>query len=224
MWPKMDPPPWKNSTAGPGVAPSFVYQRIAIRAPPPAVAEYSRVLTSAGIGWAVPAAPMIGSHRARRAAMSPTAGGGASAIAPAIGASAAAISGSQLRDMTTAFRNGVGSGGGRDDDDDLAVHRPFGGPYVQPRQLLGVAADERDRGADLDAVHALTQRVDRARDIAAGSVRKRHRHGTAHGARSHTRVDGVERRRGDAEPDLSRSGSRLFHVLATPLIHITPGS
>src|SRR3569833_4340887 len=107
MWPKMYPPPWKNSTAGPGVAPSLAYQRIVIRAPAAAVAEYSRVLTSAGMGWAVPAAPMIGSHMARRAAMSPTAGGGASAIAPAIGASAAAISGSKLRDMTTAFRNGV---------------------------------------------------------------------------------------------------------------------
>jgi hypothetical protein len=38
MWPKMYPPPWKNSTAGPGVAPSVMYQRILICAPSSAVA------------------------------------------------------------------------------------------------------------------------------------------------------------------------------------------
>jgi hypothetical protein len=49
-------------------------------------------LESSGIGWAVLAAPMIGSHIARRPSMSPTAG----RLKPdsAIGTSAAAISGS----------------------------------------------------------------------------------------------------------------------------------
>ncbi|MFF1306066.1 hypothetical protein [Streptomyces sp. NPDC058307] len=55
-----------------------------IRAPSSAVVWCSLVCISAGIGWAVPAAPVIGSRMARPAAMSPFAGGVASAIAPAI--------------------------------------------------------------------------------------------------------------------------------------------
>jgi hypothetical protein len=46
------------------------------------------------------AAPMIGSHMARRPAMSPTAG--RANPDSAIGASAAAISGSKVNDMMTA--------------------------------------------------------------------------------------------------------------------------
>jgi hypothetical protein len=42
------------------------------------------------MGWAVLAAPMIGSHMARRPSTSPTAGGVASAIASAMGAIAEA--------------------------------------------------------------------------------------------------------------------------------------
>jgi hypothetical protein len=49
------------------------------------------------MGCAVLAAPMIGSHMARRPAMSPTAGG--AKPDSAIGASAAAISGSKVRGM-----------------------------------------------------------------------------------------------------------------------------
>src|SRR5918999_2207542 len=118
MWPKMYPPPWKNSTAEPGVAPSLVYQRIWTCAPSSAIAWWSVVSTSPGMGWAAPAAPMMGSQTARRAAISPTGGG----VKPAIGASAAAISGSKAKDMA-ALSSVVrrlpdgGSDRGREDDD-----------------------------------------------------------------------------------------------------------
>src|SRR3954471_19842867 len=83
---------------------------------------------------------MIGSHIARRAAMSPTGGGVASAIAPAIGASASAISGSKLNDVASSFlefsrcwRTGT-SGAGREYDD-LAGQFARGGSHVDGGQF-----------------------------------------------------------------------------------------
>ena len=67
--------------------------------------------------------------------------------------------------------------------------------------------------ADRDAVDALAQRVDRAGDVDAGGVRQRHRDGALHEAAADAAVDGVERRRGDADPDLPGAGDGLLHVL-----------
>ncbi|TQJ92501.1 hypothetical protein FBY22_3369 [Streptomyces sp. SLBN-31] len=67
--------------------------------------------------------------------------------------------------------------------------------------------------ADLESVHALAQRIDRACDIEAGSVRQHHRDGALHEAAADVAVDGVERGRGDTDADLPGAGDGLLHVL-----------
>ena len=62
-------------------------------------------------------------------------------------------------------------------------------------------------------VDALAERVDRAGDVDAGGVRQRHRERALHEAAADVAVDGVERRRGDADPDLAGAGDGLLHVL-----------
>src|SRR5436190_3094287 len=117
------------------------------------------------MGWAVLAAPMIGSHMARRPATSPTAGG----VKPdaAIGASAAAISGSKVSDMV-AFSCwlllGVswcrGTSGGVREDDDLAGQRARGRLGVDHRQLC-----QRHPLGDVDAELAAVDHCHQPRQL-----------------------------------------------------------
>ena len=62
-------------------------------------------------------------------------------------------------------------------------------------------------------VDALAERVDGAGDVDAGDVRQRHRERVLQIAAADAVVDGVERRRGDAEPHLAGTGDGLLDVL-----------
>src|SRR5580658_418468 len=92
--PLIIPPPCRYSTAGPRVALSLTYQRSRTSAPSTAVVWKSVDFTSVGMGCAAAVSAMMAWSTGRRDSTSPTGGGLTSAIAAAIGARAAATSGS----------------------------------------------------------------------------------------------------------------------------------
>ena len=105
----------------------MAYQRSGTAAPSLLTARKSVVVTSGGVGCAAPALAMIASKVSRLVCTSPTGGGVVSAMASAIGARAAANSGSNAKLISYLLpwrvgfgrrvpRGQVGSGVGSQDD------------------------------------------------------------------------------------------------------------
>ena len=77
-----------------------------------------------------------------------------------------------------------------------------------------------DRVADRDVLDALAERVDRAGDVDARRVGQRHRERALQVAAADAGVDGVERRRGDADAHLAGAGDGLLDVLVAQHVGI----
>jgi hypothetical protein len=87
-----------------------------------------------------------------------------------------------------------------------------GGDHVLRRgAVLRHREEADDRVADLEAAHAVADRVDGAGDVVAGHVRQRHR--DRQEAASDAVVGRVERGAGDADEHLARTGDGPVGVL-----------
>ena len=89
-----------------------------------------------------------------------------------------------------------------------------GGQDILGRGAVGAERQEADhRVADLQPVHALAQRVDRAGHVQSGDVRKFQRHRALHAPGPDVAVDAVERRGCNPHPHLALAGDGVVDVL-----------